>query len=149
MLFLDVALGDNATWSTECHSREQSRRTRLLKTPFFFIPAPPKERAGRVVTNPALTAALIEGHRGRGLEDNVCRVAPLLFSQHIARMLSRVRKLAWQADQRTCRFHSSLPSNGDSSTPSQLQPQETTDHRKQQKDRQDNTAKQQIKTSQR
>jgi ATP-dependent DNA ligase len=29
--------------------------------------------------------------RGRGLEDNVCRVAPFLFSQYIARMLSRVR----------------------------------------------------------
>jgi hypothetical protein len=28
----------------------------------FLYPAPPKERARRVVTNPALTAALIEGH---------------------------------------------------------------------------------------
>jgi hypothetical protein len=44
-----------------------------------------------VVTNPALTAALIEGHRGRGLEDNVWRVAPFLFSQYIARMLWRLR----------------------------------------------------------
>jgi hypothetical protein len=31
--------------------------------------------------------------RGRGLEDNVCRVAPFLFSQYIAPMLSRVRNL--------------------------------------------------------
>ena len=36
-----------------------------------------------MVTNPALTAALIEGHRGRGIEDNVCRVAPFLFRRAI------------------------------------------------------------------
>ena len=29
--------------------------------------------------------------RGRGPENNVCRVAPFLFSQYIARMLWRVR----------------------------------------------------------
>jgi len=56
--------------------------------------ATPQERARRVVTNPAPNSrvAYRVGHvqqepRGRGLQDNVCRVAPFLFSQYIASML--------------------------------------------------------------
>ena len=48
--------------------------------------------------------------RGRGPENNVCRVAPFLFSQYIARMLWRVRS-SGQAVKRTCCFHSSTSSN--------------------------------------
>jgi hypothetical protein len=44
------------------------------------------------VTNPALTTACSGGLKGRGPQNNVCRVAPFLFSQYIARMLSRVRR---------------------------------------------------------
>jgi hypothetical protein len=57
----------------------------------FFEPNPIKERARRVVTNLALTTACSGGLKGRGPENNVCRIAPFLFSQYIARMLSRVR----------------------------------------------------------
>ena len=46
-------------------------------------PRSDNERARRVVTNPALTTALLRAMKNpeRSLEANVCRVAPFLFSQ--------------------------------------------------------------------
>ena len=44
-----------------------------------------------MVINPALTTAYQGEPEGRGPENNVCRVAPFLFLQYIARMLWRVR----------------------------------------------------------
>jgi hypothetical protein len=57
----------------------------------FLYPAPPKERARRVVDQPSPNNCVSKGVGKRGPEANVCGVALFLFSQYIAVMLSRIR----------------------------------------------------------
>jgi hypothetical protein len=71
--------------------RRGQAATQAMDGTFWFLrsiekgpgdgPPSPNSRAYRGAMSP----------RGRGLEDNVCRVAPFMFLQYIARMLSRVR----------------------------------------------------------
>jgi hypothetical protein len=60
-LFLGVhALGDAATWPTERHSQEQSRRPRLSEAPCSLSCAA-KRKGQAMVINLALTTALDQG----------------------------------------------------------------------------------------
>jgi hypothetical protein len=91
ILFLGVhALGDKATWPPERHSQQRSRRPRLSETPFSLsCPAKRKGQAAALSNPPGPNnrASLGGETIGRhGLEKNVCRVAPFLFLQYIARM---------------------------------------------------------------
>jgi hypothetical protein len=57
----------------------------------FLYPAPPKERARRVVDQPSPNNRVSKGVGKRGPEANVCGVALFLLAQYIAGVLSRVR----------------------------------------------------------
>jgi hypothetical protein len=78
-----------------------------------FKPNPPKERAREQchAPGPNNRVSRVGTRARRGPENNVCRVAPFLFSQYIAPMLWRVRNSRGRPLNAPARFHPPVPAN--------------------------------------